>query len=286
MRVWSCDAVRLGEAVTHPSTLKVEIRLQTAPRFRSRQRRLPAVFVAISSVLIASAAVADPAGGAAPASDAPPVPIDISVTQICSGPGEAGAPQDILPADINAQLGKPENRIEGQDWSGQDLSGRDFKGKVLVHIKARKAKLRGTDLTGAIICGGDFTDADLSGAHLDRALIGGLSQLDNVNLTEASARKLIVADASYANLRVDRADLREARLNCEAEGDLARCLAQGGNFASMAGADLRGAAIDRLWEAVPGLGTAHLADLVTQLSADFQKNYAELARGVGPTGRM
>lgn len=211
-------------------------------------------------------------------------PAQIDPMQVCSVPGEASEPQDSFPADINAQLSKADNRISKQDWSGQDLSGKSFRGKVLTHVTLKNARLQGADLSGAIICDGDLSGADLTGARLDGALIGGFSTLGGANLTNASARRLAVADATYEDLRIDGADLRDARLVCEY--DLSRCLAQRGSFATMTGANLRGATVADLSGAVPGLGSANLAGLRTELKARSQANFPELAKGVGPEGHM
>jgi uncharacterized protein YjbI with pentapeptide repeats len=239
-----------------------------------------------SSILLAAlfAVVALEEISAAPINATASAQTQADPMSVCSVSGEASEPQDSLPADINAQLSNPANRINKQDWSGQDLSGKSFKGKVLVHVMFKKARLQGADLSDAIICGSDLGGADLTGARLDRTLIGGFSRLDGANLTNVSAHRLVVADASYEDLRIDGTDLSDAHLICE--GDLSRCLTERGSFATMIGADLRGATVEHLSDAVPGLGSARLAGLRTQLEATSQANYPELAKGVGPDGHM
>jgi hypothetical protein len=237
-------------------------------------------------------ACAFPEASAGPANGAAPDPAQavaqesarIDAMALCSPSGSAGEPSDWLPAAINAQLSKPENRIDGQDWSGQDLTGKDLTGKVLTHLTLKGTKLRNADLSGAIVCGSDLSGADLGGARLDNALVAGGSKLDGANLTKASARGLMIADASYENLRIDGADLRDAKLVCES--DEIQCITREGDFASMAGADLRGATVAHLWRAVPGLAEARLAGLSTRLDAIFQENYSELAQGVGPNATI
>ena len=223
-------------------------------------------------ILVACAfpeASAGPANGAAPdlAQAVAQEPARIDAMALCSPSGSAGEPSDWLPAAINAQLSKPENHIDGQDWSGQDLTGKNLTGKVLTHLTLKGTKLRNADLSGAIVCGSDLSGADLGGARLDNALVAGGSKLDGANLTKASARGLMIADASYENLRIDGADLRDAKLVCES--DEVRCISQEGDFASMAGADLRGATVAHLWRAVPGLAEARLAGLSTRTRCAF-----------------
>jgi uncharacterized protein YjbI with pentapeptide repeats/uncharacterized protein YecT (DUF1311 family) len=241
-------------------------------------------------------ALAGPANGGA-SSEAQavaqePAPI-LDAMWVCGVSGSAGEPRDALPAEINTQLSHQDNRIEGQDWSGQDLAGKNFRGKVLVHVSLKNAKLRKADLSGAIICGSDLSGADLTGAKLEGALIAGGTRLNGSNLTNVSAHRLIVADATYENLRIDGADLRDARFICE--GELSRCLGKSGSFATMTGADLRGATVEHLWPPAPGLGSAHLAGMSTPLDApvlgglappSVQENSLELASGVGPGGQM
>jgi uncharacterized protein len=201
----------------------------------------------------------------------------IAVTE----PGGHGDDDDLSGA--TAQLRNPDNRIEGRDWSGQDLSGKNFSGKVFVGVKLKGTNLQGADLTDAIICGSDLNGADLGGAHLDRALIGGETRFDDANLTNVSGHALEIADASARNIRIDGADLRGARLICD---EWPRCFGNGVQFSSMIGADLRGATIDNLWGAPPGLGTGHLDRVTTHLDGAVDLDLVQLANGVGNSGRV
>jgi uncharacterized protein YjbI with pentapeptide repeats len=124
----------------------------------------------------------------------------IEATELEQHPG-------IDPSTIDARLRKPDNRIQGLNLSGQDLAGREFRGKVLINVKFKGAKLRGVDLTEAIICRSDLSDTDLVGAHLDRALIGGDSELNGANFSDSSARAVKIGEAS-GMIRIDGADLR------------------------------------------------------------------------------
>ena len=184
---------------------------------------------------------------------------------------------------IAAQRRDPANRVAAPDVAGT-LAGRDFRGKVLIDLNLKGANLRGADFTGAIICGSDLTDADLTGARLDRALIGGSTRLHGANLTNASARALDIADAS-GMLRADGADLRDARITCDLlESSL--CQGDGIGFASMAGADLRGATVDRLCCEAKGLEAARLDGAVTPLNGYGEVDFTRLAAGVGEAGQL
>ena len=206
-------------------------------------------------------------------------PVDRKALFACIAVTEPGAHGDDL-SGATAQLRNSDNRIEGQDWSGQDLSGKNFSGKVFVGVKLKGTNLQGADLTDTIICGSDLNGADLTGAHLDRALIGGATRLDNANLSNVSGHTLEIADASALNIRIDGADLRGARLICD---EWPRCFGNGVRFSSMIGTDLRGATIDNLWGALPGLGTAHLDGVTTHLDGDI---LVQLANGAGNSGRI
>ncbi len=187
-------------------------------------------------------------------------------------------------SSLDPQLRDRGNRLEGADFSGQNLSGRNFKGKVLVNVKLKDASLRAADLTGAIICKSDLTNADLAGAHLDRALIGGSTEMDGANLTNASARDLQIADAS-ATLRIDGADLRGARLMC-GEDDFVRCIGNGVAIVSMFHADLRGAVVAHLCCTPAGLREARLDGVTTHLNGFGDTDFEALAAGVGESGRI
>jgi uncharacterized protein YjbI with pentapeptide repeats len=192
---------------------------------------------------------------------------------------------DTKDLDISAiaeRLQKPDNRIDGQDWSKQDLSGRDLRGKVLANVKLKGANLHGADLVNAIICGSDLTEADFTGAHLDGALVGGDTELDGANFTEASARGIIIANAT-GSIRIDRADWRGANIFCD---DLPLCLGSGVAFSSIAGADLRGATVDGLCCALSGLDSARLDGTTTVLLNNLDTVSSQLAAGVGEPGRI
>lgn len=180
---------------------------------------------------------------------------------------------------VAAQLKKPDNRIDGQDWSGQDLSGKDFAGKILLRTKLKGARLRGADLTGAIVCDVDLSAADLTGARLDRALIGGGTKMTKADLSRISGRNLKIADADAQDIQVDGADLRDANLVCNPD-DQPYCYGSGVAFAGMAGADLRGATVE-LAPTAPGLRTAHLDRARTHLEDGTEFDFAQLADGVG-----
>jgi uncharacterized protein YjbI with pentapeptide repeats len=265
--------------------------LKLSRHFRTFRAIASATFLAVASTVLA------PNGGIA----GPPnlVTVAPSRSQTAAQPivaaGDArsacvaATAPDPRSNDYAPQLQNSYNRIEGQDWSRQDLSGRNFSGKVLVNVKLKGARLRGVHLTDAIICGSDLTGADLTGARLDRALIGGGTLLNDADLTKASARSLAIADASYAGARIDGADLRSANIFCDLGDDWPRCSVWNGpgeSFASMVSADLRGATLHHLCCSPPGLGTAHLDGLTTQLHEDAHMDFAQLAKGVGESGRM
>jgi uncharacterized protein YjbI with pentapeptide repeats len=245
------------------------------------------LIAAASTVVVPGSLSAGPADNvaveAAPPQGAGPSPVERDALFACMDAAEPKAQGDLSGA--TGQLQNPDNRIEGQDWSGQDLSGKNFRGKVLVGVKLTGAKLRGADLTDAIICGSDLTGADLSGAHLDRALIGGDTNLKGANLTNASGRALKIANASARDIRIDGADLRGAGFVCFQIAP-PTCSWSDVSFASMTGADLRGATIDRLWESPSSLHTAHLDQMTTQLDGDVDLDFAQLADGVGESGRI
>ena len=198
----------------------------------------------------------------------------------CIAATEPPAQGDDL-SGAEAQLQNSDNRVEGQDWSGQDLSGKNFRGKVLVRVNLKGAKLRGADLTDAIICGSNLDGADLHEAHLDRALIGGDTELKGADFTNASGHALKIANATAWGIRIDGADLRGARLMCD---ESARCFGNGVDFAGMTGADLRGATIDHLWDAPPSLGAARLDRVTTHLNGAVDLDFVQLANGVGNSG--
>jgi uncharacterized protein YjbI with pentapeptide repeats len=229
-------------------------------------------------------------------------PIDRVVAEPAPATGTAQPPTErnaryaclsvLEPKDLNddlsgaeAQLRNPDNRIEGLDWSGQDLSGKNFSGKVLIHVKLKGAKLRGADLTDAIICGSNLNDVDLTGAHLDRALIGGDTEMKNANLANVSGRALKIANTLAWGIRIDGADLRDARLICDLS-DEPRCYGTGIEFASMVGADLRGATIDDLSISPPSLAAARLDHVTTHLVGTGGLDLGKLADGVGDSGTI
>jgi uncharacterized protein YjbI with pentapeptide repeats/uncharacterized protein len=228
----------------------------------------------------ADSVVVDPA----PPQGAGRPPVDRNALFACiavTEPGAHGDGDDLSGA--TAQLRNPDNRIKGRDWSGQDLSGKNFSGKVFVGVKLKGTNLQGAELTDAIICGSDLSGADLGGAHLDRTLIGGGTRLDNANLSNVSGHAFEIADASALNIRIDGADLRGARLICD---ELPHCLGNGVQFSSMIGTDLRGATIDNLLGAPPGLGTAHLDRVTTHLDGDIDLDLVQLADGVGDSSQI
>jgi len=187
-------------------------------------------------------------------------------------------------SSLDAQLQDRSNRIEGADLSGQDLHGKNFRGKVLVNVNLKSASLRGADLTEAVICSSNLKSADLTGARLDRALIGGRTEMDDVNLANASARDLQIADAS-ATIRIDGADLRGARLICDLD-NFVRCIGNGVAIVSMFRADLRGAVIDHLCCSLAGLGNARLDGVTTHLDGFTDIDFVQLAVGVGESGHI
>lgn len=186
-------------------------------------------------------------------------------------------------SSLDPRLRDPGNRIEGADLSGQDFTGKDFRGKVLVDVKLKGAKLRGADFTEAIICHSDLTDTDLSGVRLDRAFIGGGTEMRNANLTNASARGLRIADAP-ASIRIDGADLRGARLMCD--DDFVRCIGSGVEIVSMFRADLRGAVVAHLCCTPAGLRDARLDGVTTHLNGFRDMDFETLAAGVGESGHI
>jgi uncharacterized protein YjbI with pentapeptide repeats/uncharacterized protein len=237
-----------------------------------------AVFAAGAALLLPNSGSAAPKATEQPAGER-------NALDVCIAVADPDMPSDHR-TGIDPQRLKPNNLIEGQDWSGQDLAGKSLSGKVLVDVKLKGANLRGADLTQAVICGSDLTGADLTGAHLDRTLIGGSTKLSGANFTSASARAMRIADAS-GDIRIDRADLREASIICDPD-DSVRCLGNGVTFVSMIGADLRGAVIDRLCCSAPGLATTQLDGVTTHLNgyADTDMDFVQLAAGAGKSGRI
>ena len=239
-----------------------------------------AAIALLAFILTSSSCLAASSDAAAPA----PTP-DRTAIDACSAAAQPDIDAIDIP-DIAARLKKPDSRIEDKDWSGQDLSGKDLSGKALINMKLKKAILRGADLTDAIICGGDLSDADLTGAHLDRAVIAAGTDVNGANFTKASARKANIADVSGA-IRLDGADLREASTLCD---ELPRCIGGRIEFSSVNGADFRGASVESLCCAVPGLATARLDGVTTHfdiaLDEDTEGDLEPLASGVGEAGRI
>ena len=152
---------------------------------------------------------------------------------------------------------------------------------MLVRVKLKGAKLANADLTKAIICESDLTNADLGGAHLDGALIGGYSQLNGANLTNASAREISIADAD-GQIKIDGADLRGANITCI---DLPRCLGNQVGFSSVGNADLRSATIASLCCA--SLDRAQLDGVTTEIFGNIiDTDLAQLAVGLSEVGRI
>lgn len=222
--------------------------------------------------------------GSLAASDAvvtDPAPLQRKAIEACI----AIARPDTKDLDISAiaeRLQKPGNHIEGEDWSKQNLTGQNLRGKVLANVKLKGAILRGADLRDAIICGSDLTDADLTGAHLDDALIGGDTELNGTNFTDASARGITIANATGA-IRIDRADWRGASIFCD---DLPLCLGNDVDFLSVTGADLRGATVEHLCCELPDLGTARLDGATFVLTDSLERSLSLLAAGAGESGRI
>jgi len=235
----------------------------------------------VLSTAVAAALLLPASGAAAPATV--PLPAQRNALEVCIALTEPDNP-GVDRSDTDARLRQPDNRVEGRDWSGQNLAGRSFSGKVLLDVKLKGASLRGADLTDAIICRSDLTNADLAGARLDRVLIGGWTELNGADLTNASARGLTIADASGA-IRIDGADLRDASIMCDPE-ETTRCIGTGVTFVSMKGADLRGGVVDHLCCAAPGLGSARLAGVTTQLNGYGDIDFIQLAAGTGQSGRI
>lgn len=240
--------------------------------------------IARTSLVAAASAVFTPSHGSAASTDndadSPPERNALYACQAIAYPGPGAWLEQ---SGAEEQLSAPENRIEGQDWSGQDLSGKNFSGKVFVGVNLAGAKLRGADLTDAIICGSDLKGADLSGAKLDRVLIGGDTELNDANLTNVLGSALKIANAEADNIRIDGADLRGAELTCD---EYPACFGNGVFFATMAGADLRGATIGSLLDAPSNLGTARLDGVTTHLSGADDLDLLQLADGVGDGGRI
>lgn len=254
-----------------------------------RSRRCSAYrAIVFAALLVAAALCLMPGASRAAPNEAPadaPLPQDVqpqwNALYVCLA---APAPKPEVPPPLDAQLREPANRIESQDFSGQDLAGRDFRNKLLLDVKLKGANLRGADLTGAVICNSDLTNADLTGARLDRTLIGGHSEMNGANLTDASARDIDIANA-LGSVRIDGADLRGARVVCDAD-DSVHCLASGITFASVVRADLRGATVDHLCCAPAGLETAQLDGVTTHLNGSRKIDFAKLAAGAGEAGQI
>jgi uncharacterized protein YjbI with pentapeptide repeats len=217
-------------------------------------------------------------------------PVSRNALDACAAIAKPGVPVTDG-AKIDPRLRDPNLRIEGQDFSGQDLAGKNFRGRVLVKVNFKGANLRHADFTDAVICDSDLTNANFAEAHLDGAMIGGLTTLGSAastgaNFTGVSGGALDIADA-YGMIRIDGADLRGATIRCDAGDNLSLCIAQGVRFANVNGADLRGSTIDGLCCSSSGLSTARLDGMTTQFAAyDDGSGFDQLAVGVGEGGQI
>ena len=74
---------------------------------------------------------------------------------------------------------------------GEDLSGADLANTFLMGAKLRTTNFVGAGLSGANLEKADLTGADLTGANLDAAVFDAVSVVDNITLTNATARGVL-----------------------------------------------------------------------------------------------
>lgn len=173
--------------------------------------------------------------------------------------------------------------IRDQDWSGRDLSGQDFHSKTFLNVRLRAANLTKTNFDSAVFCGSDLSNSVLKGADLDASVIAGGSSLEHADLTGASGRGLVIADADYDGARIDAAQLQDAVIACR--GGQVECgQAATWRFAGIAHADLRGAEMQNLLSSA-AIETTLLDGAVLDLDPAFHA-FQSVATAIGPQGKI
>ena len=104
-------------------------------------------------------------------------------------------------------------KIIGGNMVNVDLTGADLSGATLTDIVMGYAKMDGVDLTGATISGCNFERAELNGAHLTKATV---SECD---LREVSAKKIQMNGCTFTNVAFIRTNFTGANVaNAKFEG--------------------------------------------------------------------
>jgi uncharacterized protein YjbI with pentapeptide repeats len=85
-------------------------------------------------------------------------------------------------------------KIIGGNMVNVDLTGADLSGATLTDIIMGYAKMDGVDLTGATISGCNFERAELNGAHLTKA------KVSECDFREASAKKIQMSGCTMTNV--------------------------------------------------------------------------------------
>ena len=85
-------------------------------------------------------------------------------------------------------------KILGGNMVNVDLTGADLSGATLTDIVMGYAKMDGVDLTGATISGCNFERAELNGAHLTKA------KVSECDFREASAKKIQMSGCTFTNV--------------------------------------------------------------------------------------
>jgi uncharacterized protein YjbI with pentapeptide repeats len=104
-------------------------------------------------------------------------------------------------------------KILGGNMVNVDLTGADLSGATLTDIVMGYAKMDGADLTGATISGCNFERAELNGAHLTKA------KVSDCDLREVSAKKIQMNGCTFTNVVFMRTNFMGANVvNAKFEG--------------------------------------------------------------------
>jgi len=104
-------------------------------------------------------------------------------------------------------------KIIGGNMVNVDLTGADLSGATLTDIIMGYAKMDGVDLTGATISGCNFERAELNGAHLTKA------KVSECDFREASAKKIQMSGCTMTNVAFIRTNFTGANgVNAKFEG--------------------------------------------------------------------
>ena len=104
-------------------------------------------------------------------------------------------------------------KIIGGNMVNVDLTGADLSGATLTDIIMGYAKMDGVDLTGATISGCNFERAELNGAHLTKA------KVSECDFREASAKKIQMSGCTFTNVAFIRMNFTGANgVNVKFEG--------------------------------------------------------------------